>query len=83
MKEKIHPEYKESTVTCACGATFQTHSTKEKIAVSICSKCHPFYTGKEKYVDTARRIEKFQKKYAGFNQAKDEAQAKEESAAKK
>ena len=70
MKEKIHPEYKDATVTCACGETFQTHSTKEKIAVSICSKCHPFYTGKEKYVDTARRIEKFQKKYANYGQNK-------------
>jgi large subunit ribosomal protein L31 len=76
MKEKIHPEYKIAAVNCACGATFQTRSTKEKIAVSICSNCHPFYTGKEKYVDTARRIEKFQKKYAGFNQAKEENAAK-------
>jgi len=76
MKEKIHPDYKDATVTCACGETFQTRSTRDKIAVSICSKCHPFYTGKEKYVDTARRIEKFQKKYAGFNQAKEESAAK-------
>ena len=76
MKEKTHPEYKDATVTCACGETFQTRSTKDKIAVSICSKCHPFYTGKEKYVDTARRIEKFQKKYANFNQAKEESAAK-------
>jgi len=82
MKEKIHPEYKNATVTCACGESFQTQSTKEKIAVSICSKCHPFYTGKEKYVDTARRIEKFQKKYAGYNQAKEETKAKEETPAK-
>lgn len=76
MQEKIHPTYKDATVTCACGATFQTRSTKDKIAVSICSKCHPFYTGKEKFVDTARRIEKFQKKYAGYNQAKQETPAK-------
>ncbi|MDI6733199.1 MAG: 50S ribosomal protein L31 [Planctomycetota bacterium] len=69
MKEKIHPEYKEAVVTCACGDTFKTLSTREKIAVSICSKCHPFYTGKDKYVDTARRIEKFQKKYAGYSQS--------------
>jgi large subunit ribosomal protein L31 len=66
MQEKIHPEYKKAVVTCACGATFETKSTKDKISVSICSQCHPFYTGKEKFVDTARRIEKFQKKYANY-----------------
>jgi large subunit ribosomal protein L31 len=70
MKEKIHPEYKDATVTCACGETFPTRSIKEKINVAICSKCHPFYTGKEKYVDTARRIEKFQKRYAKYTQEK-------------
>jgi large subunit ribosomal protein L31 len=63
MKEKIHPAYKEATVTCGCGETFKTRSTKEKIVVEICSKCHPFYTGKQKYVDTAGRVEKFQRKY--------------------
>lgn len=64
MKEKIHPKYVETTVTCGCGETFKTRSTKEKINVEICSKCHPFYTGKEKFVDTAGRVEKFRKKYA-------------------
>lgn len=63
MKDKIHPEYKEATVICGCGETFKTRSTKEKIVVEICSKCHPFFTGKQKYVDTAGRVEKFQRKY--------------------
>ena len=63
MKEKIHPEYKESKVMCACGETFITRSTKPLIKVDICSKCHPFYTGKQKIVDTEGRVEKFIKKY--------------------
>ena len=63
MKDKIHPAYKEATVTCGCGETFKTRSTKEKIVVEICSKCHPFFTGKQKLVDTAGRVEKFQRKY--------------------
>lgn len=63
MKEKIHPEYKEAKVVCACGETFITRSTKPLIKVDICSKCHPFYTGKQKIVDTEGRVEKFMKKY--------------------
>ncbi len=63
MKEKIHPEYKEAKVICACGETFTTRSTKPLIKVDICSKCHPFYTGKQKIVDTEGRVEKFMKKY--------------------
>ncbi len=63
MKKDIHPEYVQATVTCGCGETFVTRSTKEKIVVEVCGKCHPFYTGKQKYVDSAGRIEKFQKKY--------------------
>ncbi|HUS47212.1 MAG TPA: 50S ribosomal protein L31 [Phycisphaerae bacterium] len=63
MKKEIHPQYKESTVTCACGNIFKTRSTAGDIQVEICSNCHPFYTGKQKYVDTAGRVEKFQKKY--------------------
>ncbi|GAQ95773.1 large subunit ribosomal protein L31 [Thermodesulfovibrio aggregans] len=63
MKEKIHPEYKEAKVICACGETFITRSTKPVIKVDICSKCHPFYTGKQKIVDTEGRVEKFMKKY--------------------
>ncbi len=63
MKEKIHPEYKEAKVMCACGETFTTRSTKSLIKVDICSKCHPFYTGKQKIVDTEGRVEKFMRKY--------------------
>ena len=63
MKEGIHPEYVECTVTCACGNTFTTRSTKKEIRVEICSQCHPFYTGKQKFVDSAGRVEKFRKKY--------------------
>ncbi|MFH1228737.1 MAG: 50S ribosomal protein L31 [Planctomycetota bacterium] len=69
MKEKIHPKYMETVVICGCGETFKTRSTKEKINVEICSKCHPFYTGKEKFVDTAGRVEKFRKKYAAKTEA--------------
>ena len=64
MKEKIHPKYVETTVTCACGHTVKTRSTKKEIHVDICSQCHPFFTGKQKYVDTAGRVERFQKRYA-------------------
>ena len=74
MREKIHPKYIDCLVTCGCGETFQTRSTQPKIQVEICSKCHPFYTGKQKFVDTAGRVEKFQKKYGWSNQAA-EAQA--------
>ena len=65
MKPEIHPAYEEMTVTCACGETFKTRSTKKgDLHVEICSACHPFFTGKLKYVDTAGRIEKFQSKFA-------------------
>ena len=63
MKANIHPEVKDATVTCACGATFKTKSTKEKIDVEICSECHPFYTGRQRFTAAAGRIEKFNKKY--------------------
>lgn len=63
MKEGIHPKYVEATITCACGEIIKTRATKENIRVEICSKCHPFFTGKQKLVDTAGRIERFQKKY--------------------
>jgi len=63
MKEKIHPVYKEATIICACGEVIQTRSTKPSIRVDICSKCHPFFTGKQKFVDSAGRVEKFMKKY--------------------
>ncbi|RMF44278.1 MAG: 50S ribosomal protein L31 [Planctomycetota bacterium] len=63
MKEGIHPKYVETTVTCGCGNTFKTRSTRPEIRVDICNACHPFYTGKLKFVDTAGRIEKFQSKF--------------------
>ncbi len=63
MKKGIHPEYVESRVVCACGNTFVTRSTKKEIRVEICSQCHPFFTGKQKLMDSAGRIEKFRKKY--------------------
>ena len=64
MKEGIHPQYGESKVSCACGNSFTTRSTRAEITLEICSACHPFFTGKVKLLDTAGRIEKFQKKYA-------------------
>jgi len=64
MKRDIHPAYQTCQVTCGCGNSFATRSTKPKIAVEICSQCHPFFTGKQKFVDTAGMVEKFQKKYA-------------------
>lgn len=70
MKKKIHPKYIVSTALCACGATFEVGSTKENIKVEICSKCHPFFTGKQKFVDSAGRIDRFKKKYAGFDATK-------------
>jgi large subunit ribosomal protein L31 len=64
LKEGIHPAYNEVTVVCACGETFTTKSTRQNIQVDICSKCHPFFTGKQKIVDAEGRVEKFKKKYA-------------------
>ena len=64
MKEGIHPEYVECTVTCACGYRFQTRATVPEIHVEICSNCHPFYTGKQKIVDTAGRVERFKQRYS-------------------
>lgn len=64
MKTKIHPKYTESKVACSCGEVFVTRSTVPEIRVEICSKCHPFYSGKQKFVDSGGRVEKFQKKYA-------------------
>ena len=63
MKAGIHPEYKTSTITCACGHVTETRSTVGNIHVEICSNCHPFFTGKQKFVDAAGRVEKFRKKY--------------------
>lgn len=67
MKPDIHPKFAETTITCACGAQFTAGSTKDSIRVEICSQCHPFFTGKQKLVDTAGRIEQFRKKYENHN----------------
>jgi large subunit ribosomal protein L31 len=64
MKKEIHPKVFDTVIKCACGATYETKSTEKEIHVEICSNCHPFFTGKQKFLDTAGRIERFQKKYA-------------------
>jgi len=69
MKEKIHPEYHEVLVHCACGTTWKTRSTKKELRLEICSSCHPFFTGKAKLMDTEGRVERFQKRYAGTKKA--------------
>lgn len=66
MKTDIHPKYEKTTIKCACGNTVEVGSTKKDISVEICSQCHPFFTGKQKLVDTAGRIERFRKKYEKF-----------------
>lgn len=67
MKTEIHPEYYEATIQCACGNEFQAGSTVKDIHVEICSKCHPFFTGKQKLVDSGGRVERFRKKYAKYD----------------
>ena len=64
MKEGIHPNYKPATITCACGAVWETGSTKQDIHVEVCSKCHPFYTGRQKLVDTGGRVDRFKKRFS-------------------
>jgi len=68
MKEGIHPQYVRARVTCACGNTFETRATKPEIRIEICSKCHPFFTGKQKLIDTERRVERFRQKYERYQQ---------------
>ncbi len=69
MKADIHPKYNKVTIKCACGNEFETRSTsKEAISVEICSNCHPFFTGKQKLIDTAGRVDRFRRKYAKINQ---------------
>ncbi len=75
MKADIHPKYIECTVTCGCGNSFQTRSTKPELKVEICSNCHPFFTGQERFVDTAGRVEKFTKKFGGAYFKKPEKKA--------
>jgi len=76
MKPEIHPDYKDATITCACGAAVQTHSTAGSFAVDICSQCHPFYTGKQRIADTAGRVERFRRRY-GIKEAPKAAEAAE------
>jgi large subunit ribosomal protein L31 len=71
MKKDIHPEYKTTEIKCACGNVMSVGSTKSDISVEICSQCHPFFTGKQKLVDTAGRIERFRRKYEKFNKMKE------------
>ena len=66
MKKGIHPKYKKTKITCLCGNVIETSSTQDDIHVEICSKCHPFFTGKQKLVDTAGRVERFQRKYGDY-----------------
>jgi large subunit ribosomal protein L31 len=80
MKKGIHPEYKDAVITCGCGEKIVTRSTVGDAAVGICSKCHPFFTGKQKYVDAAGRVEKFQRRY-GWGDGKAEQLAKGKNAA--
>jgi large subunit ribosomal protein L31 len=77
MKKEIHPEYRLTTIRCHCGHEFQVGSTKDNISVEICSQCHPFYTGKQKLVDSAGRIERFRRKYSKYTNEK-KAKPKEE-----
>jgi large subunit ribosomal protein L31 len=78
MKQGIHPEYTETTITCICGNIIETRSTKKDIKVEICSQCHPFMTGKQKIIDTAGRVERFNKRYA----SKDEGGKKDKTSRK-
>ena len=76
MKKGVHPEYVEAKVTCACGNSFTTRATVNQIKVDICNTCHPFYTGKQKFVDTTGRVESFQRKFGGQYFRKDKAKEK-------
>ncbi len=76
MREGIHPDYHEVVFKCACGAEHKTRSTTTKTSIAICSNCHPFYTGKQKFVDTAGRVEKFMRKYAQAEQKQTEKKGK-------
>ena len=66
MKEKIHPKYEKSTIACACGNVIETRSTRKDYRVEICSQCHPFFTGKQKLVDSAGRVDRFKRKYSNY-----------------
>ena len=83
MKPEIHPEYYDVTVVCACGNTFQTRSTKSELRLEVCNECHPFFTGKQRLLDSAGRVEKFQRKYEGFYSKQDTIKAELEAKAAK
>ncbi|OGW18882.1 MAG: 50S ribosomal protein L31 [Nitrospinae bacterium RIFCSPLOWO2_12_FULL_45_22] len=78
MKAGIHPEYFDTTIVCACGEAIQTRSTKKDYRVEICSKCHPFFTGKQKLIDSAGRVERFRKKYSRREKGKEAVVGSEE-----
>jgi large subunit ribosomal protein L31 len=79
VKKSIHPTYEQTTITCACGNVIHTRSTVKDLRVEICSKCHPFFTGKQKFVDSAGRVEKFQRKYGTITQGMDGESVGEET----
>ena len=83
MKPEIHPEYHEVVVVCTCGNTFQTRSTKPDLRLEVCNECHPFFTGKQRLLDAAGRVEKFQRKYEGFYAQQDQIKADLEAKAAK
>ena len=83
MKPEIHPEYYEVVAVCACGNTFQTRSTKPELRLEVCNECHPFFTGKQRLLDSAGRVEKFQRKYEGFYAEQDQIKADLEAKAAK
>jgi len=83
MKPKIHPKYQEATIECACGNVIKTRSTRGSFKVDICSACHPFFTGKQKLVDSAGRVERFRKKYGRKTKTAAERAAEEKAAAEK
>ena len=83
MKDEIHPKYMECRVMCACGETFTTRSTKPQLRVEVCSKCHPFYTGTQKIVDTEGRVERFMQRYKLSPKEDKKAKAPADAAAKK
>ena len=84
MKKDIHPKYfEDATITCACGNTFTVGSTQQSIRIELCSECHPFYTGKQKFVDTARRVEKFQEKMEKVKKAAETRKGKKAKKAAK
>ena len=70
MKQGIHPDYKDAKITCSCGSVLETRTTSGDLKIEVCAECHPFYTGKQKFVDTAGRIDKFNKKYATISTGK-------------